>query len=103
MIQKREFNPELSAFSNVVLDLIDFRDRVKPLARDLTLMDVSRKYQRTSMNEIERQRQEILDEMRKGSAEQKGYSSGELTEGRSASVDTQNNQDETSAERKREE
>jgi len=54
MIQKREFNPELSAFSNVVLDLIDFRDRVKPLARDLTLMDVSRKYQRTSMNEIER-------------------------------------------------
>lgn len=103
MIQKREFNPELSAFSNVVLDLIDFRDRVKPLARDLTLMDVSRKYQRTSLNEIERQKQEILDEMRKGSAEQKGYSSGELTEGRSATVDAQKNQEETSEERKKEE
>jgi hypothetical protein len=46
LIQKREFNPELSAFSNVVLDLVDFRDRVRPLARDLTLMDASRKYQR---------------------------------------------------------
>lgn len=40
MIQKREFNPELSAVSNVILDLVDFRDRVRPLARDLTLMDV---------------------------------------------------------------
>jgi hypothetical protein len=44
MIEKREFNPELSAFSNAVLDLVDFRDRVRPLARDLTLMDVTRKY-----------------------------------------------------------
>jgi hypothetical protein len=44
MIAKREFNPELSAFSNAVLDLVDFRDRVRPLARDLTLMDVTRKY-----------------------------------------------------------
>ena len=44
MIEKREFNPVLSAFSNVVLDLVDFRDRVRPLARDLTLMDVTRKY-----------------------------------------------------------
>jgi hypothetical protein len=40
MIQKREFNPELSVVSNVILDLVDFRDRVRPLARDLTLMDV---------------------------------------------------------------
>ena len=31
MIPKREFNPELSAFSNLVLDLIDFKDRVRPL------------------------------------------------------------------------
>jgi hypothetical protein len=44
MIQKREFNPELSVVSNVILDLVDFRDRVRPLARDLTLMDVQRKY-----------------------------------------------------------
>lgn len=46
MIEKREFNPELSAFSNVILDLVDFKDRVRPLARDLTLMDVSRKFQK---------------------------------------------------------
>jgi len=43
-IAKREFNPELSAFSNVVLDLVDFRERVRPLARDLTLMDATRKF-----------------------------------------------------------
>lgn len=42
MIEKREHNPELSLFSNLVLDLIDFKDRVKPLAKDIALMDVTR-------------------------------------------------------------
>jgi hypothetical protein len=44
MIPKREFNPELSAFSNLTLDLIDFRDRVRPQARDMALLDASRPY-----------------------------------------------------------
>lgn len=44
MIQKREYNPELSSFNNLLLDLIDFKDRVRPLANDLALMDISRKY-----------------------------------------------------------
>ena len=52
MISKREFNPELSAFSNLLLDLVDFKDRVKPAARDLALMDVSRKYQKVNVDEI---------------------------------------------------
>lgn len=83
MIPKREFNPELSAFSNVVLDLVDFRDRVRPLANDITLMDASKKYQRVSMDEIEATRMEFYDEyhLDQNAAEQ-GYSSGELTEGR---------------------
>jgi len=42
MIPKREFNPELSAFSNLVLDLVDFKDRVRPMAKDLSLFDASR-------------------------------------------------------------
>ncbi len=42
MIKKREYNPELSVFSNFVLDLQDFKDRVRPLARDISLMDVTR-------------------------------------------------------------
>lgn len=42
MIQKREYNPELSLFSNLVLDLVDFKDRVRPLARDIALMDATR-------------------------------------------------------------
>lgn len=44
MIAKREYNPELSTFNNLLLDLVDFKDRVRPLANDLALMDVSRKY-----------------------------------------------------------
>jgi len=31
MIEKREYNPELSAISNMVLDIVDFKDRVRPL------------------------------------------------------------------------
>ena len=38
-IPKREHNPELSLFSNLVLDLVDFKDRVRPLARDMALLD----------------------------------------------------------------
>ena len=44
MIRKREYNPELSVFSNFVLDLVDFKDRVRPLARDVALMDATRKH-----------------------------------------------------------
>ena len=49
MIPKREFNPELSGFSNLVLDLVDFKDRVRPLARDITLLDVTNKFQPRSV------------------------------------------------------
>jgi len=48
MISKREYNPELSTFNNLLLDLTDFKDRVRPLANDLALMDVSNKYQTRS-------------------------------------------------------
>lgn len=61
MIQKREYNPELSAFSNLVLDLMDFKDRVRPLARDIALMDVARTYQNNNVNEIEQERQAFRD------------------------------------------
>lgn len=42
MIRKREFNPELSAFSNLVLDLQDFKQRVRPLARSIAKLDASK-------------------------------------------------------------
>ena len=38
-IPKREYNQELSLFSNLVLDLVDFKDRVRPMAKDMTLMN----------------------------------------------------------------
>ena len=52
-IKKREFNPELSAFSNLMLDLVDFKDRVRPLAKDIALLDASRQYQKHSIKDLE--------------------------------------------------
>lgn len=43
-IQKREYNPQLSIFSNFALDLVDFKDRVVPLAKDMALIDTTRRY-----------------------------------------------------------
>mmetsp|Transcript_42751 Transcript_42751/g.65702 ORF Transcript_42751/g.65702 Transcript_42751/m.65702 type:complete len:483 (+) Transcript_42751:287-1735(+) len=39
MIRKREHNPELSAVQNMILDLVDFRDRVKPLSQDISMLE----------------------------------------------------------------
>lgn len=50
-IPKREYNPELSFFSNAALDLIDFKDRVLPLANDAARLDGTFEYQRMSVNE----------------------------------------------------
>lgn len=82
MIAKREFNPELSALSNMVLDLVDFKDRVRPLANDLTLMDVTSKHQRTSMQELDSIRAEMMAEidLSKRFGGDLGYSSGEISE-----------------------
>lgn len=87
-IQKREYNPELSVFSNFTLDMVDFKDRVRPLARDISLMDVSRKYQKHSVatmkNSYEELRQSVdkaTNNLERGSIEE-GYSSREIEDGR---------------------
>jgi hypothetical protein len=59
MIQKREYNPELSLFSNLALDLVDFKDRVRPLARDISLMDITRKVQKHNVTGLLNERQEF--------------------------------------------
>jgi hypothetical protein len=53
-IEKREFNPELSFFTNLALDLVDFRDRIRPAAKNIALLDASSKYQRLSATEVRR-------------------------------------------------
>ena len=87
MIPKREFNPELSAFSNLLLDLVDFRDRVKPLANDLARLDASRTYQRHNVADIEAARKEFMKELAESRGEdtpapeksvEEGYSSLEI-------------------------
>jgi seryl-tRNA synthetase len=81
MIQKREFNPELSLVGNLLLDIVDYRERVVPLANDLALLDATRKYQRVSVDELERERNEFINQMGSSKGD-KGYSSGEITEGK---------------------
>jgi len=46
MIEKREQNPELSVFSNMVLDIVDFKDRVRPLSNDISMIENAMKYQK---------------------------------------------------------
>jgi hypothetical protein len=85
MIKKREQNPELSVFSNLVLDLIDFKDRIRPMARDIALMDVASKYEKNNIIELQKEREQMMKEIDdinahgdKGAKIDRGYSSGEL-------------------------
>ena len=84
MIQKREYNPELSMFSNLVLDLVDFKDRVRPLAKDIALMDVTRGYQKQNINEILEEQKAFRETLTKVQAAidkealEEGYSSREI-------------------------
>lgn len=66
LIPKREFNPELSTFSNLILDLVDFKDRVRPVARDISLLDVTSRYQSRKVDEeiiSDAFRQELINEV----------------------------------------
>lgn len=54
-IPRREYNPELSLFSNVALDLVDFKDRVLPLTKDAARIDASFEYQKRSANDTRRE------------------------------------------------
>ncbi len=64
MIKKREFNPELSSFQNLMLDMVDFRHRVRPLANDLALMDTAARYQSHSVDELAQARADFTQEIR---------------------------------------
>jgi hypothetical protein len=52
MIEKREYNPELSVMSNMVLDLVDFKDRVKPLSRDIAMLEQAKKFQKHNVEKM---------------------------------------------------
>lgn len=76
LIPKREFNPELSTFSNLILDLVDFKDRVRPVAQDISMLDVTGKYQSRKVDEAvisDAFRQELIntEESQPGDFEEK--------------------------------
>lgn len=59
MIPKREHNPELSVVSNMVLDLVDFKDRVRPLSNDIAMLEHSMRFQKQNADDMLRERQEF--------------------------------------------
>jgi hypothetical protein len=65
IIPKREYNSELSYFSNVALDLIDFKDRVQPLAEDAARLDSTYRYQRSPPDETINKIKQGRDSMNK--------------------------------------
>ena len=88
MIPRREFNPEISAFSNLLLDLIDFKDRVRPMANDIARHDAALLYQKKSVNEMQQQKSEFMEGIGSNEADdaaskaaqsvEEGYSSLEI-------------------------
>ena len=87
LIPKREFNPEISSFSNFLLDMVDFKDRVRPMANDLSRHDAAMKYQRYNVDELQSAMDEFKDGITEGAAEasseavesvEEGYSSLEI-------------------------
>ena len=88
LIPKREFNPEISSFSNFLLDLVDFKDRVKPMANDIARLDSAFIHQKRDVHELEAQMAEFKESIGEGSAEaaeegpqktvEEGYSSLEI-------------------------
>jgi hypothetical protein len=88
MIEKREFNPELSVFSNMVLDLVDFKDRIRPLSKDISQIEFANKYQKQNVEKMlgDREKfQKMLSEVHDDKFDrieegEEGYSSMEITE-----------------------
>ena len=60
-IPKREYNPALSLIGNLALDLVDFRERVRPMARDLASQDISAQYQRMPRDQALKLAREVLE------------------------------------------
>ena len=90
MIEKREYNPELSVFSNMVLDLVDFKDRVRPLSKDISMIETAAKYQKQNVEQMMAGREKFkqmlsdvhddkFDRIEHGDSD-KGYSSMEIPE-----------------------
>jgi len=58
-IKKREHNPELSALGNLALDFVDFKDRVRPLSQDISMMEYTHKHQKENAEEMMAERAEF--------------------------------------------
>lgn len=85
MIEKREYNPELSVVSNMALDMVDFKDRVRPLTTDIAQAEYGMKFQKenaTQMLDARAEFRAMVDELAKDPEAalkvDEGYSSMEI-------------------------
>ena len=118
MIPKREYNPELSVLSNMVLDLVDFKDRVRPLSKDVSMLEQAKRYQKQSAHSVLESKakfNELTEEIQGGSfgkerlteaaqpKEEQGYSSIEAPEEKVEEPVVEENVEEGAEEAKKEE
>ena len=97
LIPKREFNPEISAFSNLLLDLVDFKDRVRPMAHDIARHDAALQHQKHNVTELRQAMAEFKEGITEGSAAEaateapqsveEGYSTPEIAAESEAEVE----------------
>ena len=52
LIPKREFDPNMSYIQNFAADLMDFKDRVRPMANDLAKIDSLHNYQKHDAHKV---------------------------------------------------
>lgn len=60
-IPKREYNPQLSLFGNMVQDLVDFRDRVQPESQNIALLEQARNFQKVTPEKF---RKDVIEEFK---------------------------------------
>jgi hypothetical protein len=72
----------------MVLDLVDFKDRIRPLSKDISMLESSSKYQKANVEKMQSEQEEfkqLLTELNNDSIDRidsagEGYSSIEITE-----------------------
>jgi len=91
MIKKREHNPELSVVQNMILDLVDFKDRVRPLSRDISLVEHTQKFQKENPAVLEQEQDQFMQLVNELNSDKAGFKGLSSEEGGYSSLESQEN------------
>lgn len=91
MIKKREHNPELSVVQNMILDLVDFKDRVRPLSRDISLVEHTQKFQKENPAALAQEQDQFMQLVNELNSDKAGFKGLSSEEGGYSSLESQEN------------